>query len=236
MFTTQEAASQEIYQTSYSNNCGRGYSNNRFGSNRGRGGFSSRGRGFHQQSTTSGRNSQQSDNNTKPTCQIYGRVGHTALKCWNRFDNNYQSEELPQALAALQVSDSSEREWYPDSGATTHVTSTPAALKNATPYNGLDSIMVADGNYLPITHVGSANLSVSTGNLPFNDVLVCPSVKKPLLSVSKLCEDYPCGVFFDAKKVYILDLQTQKVLIKGPRRKGLYVLENQNYKIFYSTR
>lgn len=96
--------------------------------------------------------------------------------------------------------------------------------------------MVVDDNCLPITHVGSGNLYVSTCSLPLNDVLVCPSIKKPLLSVSKLCEDYPCGVFFDAYKVYIMDLQAMKVLAKGPRREGLYVLENQDYKIFYSNR
>lgn len=136
----------------------------------------------------------------------------------------------------MTLTDSSGREWYPDSGATAHVTSSPEGLQNATQYHGLESIMVADGNNAPITHVGSTNLSVSTCSLPLNDVLVCPSVQKPLLSVSKLCEDYPCGVFFDANKACILDLQTMKVLTQGPRRNGLYVLENQDYKVFYSTR
>ena len=31
--------------------------------------------------------------------------GHSALKYWNRFDNNYQSNDVPQALAALQTTD-----------------------------------------------------------------------------------------------------------------------------------
>lgn len=96
--------------------------------------------------------------------------------------------------------------------------------------------MVADGNFLPITHVVFTNLSVNTSSIPLNDILVCPSVKKLLLSFSKLCEDYLCGVFFDAQKVYILDLKTMKVLTNGPRHEGLYVLENQDFKAFYSTR
>lgn len=65
--------------------------------------------------------------------------------------------------------------------------------------------MVVDGDYLPITHVGSTNLTVSTGSLPLNDVFMCPSVEKHLSLVSKLCEDYPCGVYFDSHKVYILE-------------------------------
>ena len=76
--------------------------------------------------------------------------------------------------------------------------------------------MVGDGAYLPITHVGSATISTGSGTVTLHEVLVCPDIKKSLLSVSKICEDYPCGVFFDAKKVYILDLQTMKVLTQGP--------------------
>lgn len=90
-------------------------------------------------------------------------MGHTALRCWNLFDTNYQNDNLPQALAALQVSQVSGQEWYPDSGATAHVTSTTAGLNSSTPYNGSETIMAADGNFLPITHVGSANFSVSSG-------------------------------------------------------------------------
>lgn len=84
----------------------------RSGSYRGRGGYSNRGRGFTQQ--------QSSGNNTqgeRPTFQICGRVGHSALKCYNRFDNNYQP---PTAFNSLRVAD--DREWYPDSGATAHIT------------------------------------------------------------------------------------------------------------------
>lgn len=235
-FHTEEAPTQIVFQTSNTKYRGMGSYNSIFGSNRGRGGFSSRGCGFHQESATSGPPQQSNNANQKPTCQICGIIGHIVLKCWNRFDHNYQSEDAPQAIAAFQVSDNSGREWYPDSGASAHVTSSPAALHNVAPYNGLESIMVADGNYLPITHVGSTNLSVTTCSVPLKDVLVCPSVKKPLLYVSKFCEDYLCGVFFDANKIYILDLQIQKVITKGPRREGLYVLENQNYKTFYSTR
>lgn len=90
--------------------------------------------------------------------------------------------------------------------------------------------------YDPITHVGSTVLTTATGSIPLCDVLVCPSMQKSLLSVSKLCEDYPCGVFFDANAVYIIDLNTQKVVTKGPRREGLYLLQNSEFMAFYSNR
>lgn len=54
----------------------------RYNNYRGRGGYSSRGRGFSQHQT------QSRPPGDRPTCQICGRVGHTAVKCYNRFNNN----------------------------------------------------------------------------------------------------------------------------------------------------
>lgn len=84
---------------------------NRFGGSRGRGGFSTRGHSFSQQVTASGsgwnqKTSSAYSQSSRPVCQICGRTGHVALKCWNRFDNSYQSTNIPQALAALQISNS----------------------------------------------------------------------------------------------------------------------------------
>ena len=215
------------YTDNYKNNQkGRGKGN--YGQNRGRGGYSTRGRGFSQHqsnSTTSGE---------RPICQICGRIGHTAIKCYNRFDNNYQSPEVTQAFSSLHITDESGREWLPDSAATAHVTPSTTNLQSATPYGGNDTVMVGDGAFLPITHVGST--TISSGKLPLNDVLVCPEMQKSLLSVSKLCDDYPCGVFFDANRVCIIDLNTQKVVAKGPRSKGLYVLENHEFVALFSNR
>uniref|UniRef100_A0A1J3K6E2 GAG-pre-integrase domain-containing protein n=1 Tax=Noccaea caerulescens TaxID=107243 RepID=A0A1J3K6E2_NOCCA len=57
-----------------------------------------------------------------------------------------------------------------------------------------------------------------------------------LFSVSKLCEDYPRGVLFDVKQVFIIDLETEKVVAKSPRREELYVLENHEFVAYYSNR
>ncbi|XP_056166478.1 uncharacterized protein LOC130137919 [Syzygium oleosum] len=58
-------------------------------------------------------------------CQICKRPGHDALRCWYRFDNSYQDEAIPQALAAMHLEDPTGSEWYPDTGATTHITANP---------------------------------------------------------------------------------------------------------------
>lgn len=123
----EDAPAVNTHMAFNSQNVGPGYNPNyrgrgRSGQYRGRGGYSSRGRGFPQHQ--SGGNNTQGE---RPTCQICGRVGHTALKCYNRFDNNYQSATA--AFNSLRVSD--DREWYPDSGATAHITSSSTNLRSS---------------------------------------------------------------------------------------------------------
>lgn len=150
--TTPDVSPHLAFQTQrsgFSNSGSRGrgsYSRGRGG----RGNFSTRARGFSQQVNTSGWNQSQpsqsgGSNNTRPICQICGRVGHTALKCWNKFDTAYQTDDTPQALAALHVSDPKGTEWFSDSAASAHMTPTTAPLQTAAPYNGLETVLVADG-------------------------------------------------------------------------------------------
>ncbi|XP_031387334.1 uncharacterized protein LOC116200648 [Punica granatum] len=60
-----------------------------------------------------------------PTCQICKRPGHTALKCYDRFNNNYQATDIPQALVVLHVTDPTDEDWHPDTGANVPVTNDP---------------------------------------------------------------------------------------------------------------
>lgn len=229
--TSDDSTSSGYYRNTYNRGRGR---------NRGRGAFSTRGHGFHQQISSSGSSSSSQPGNNSVTCQICGKVGHPALKCWHRFNNSYQHEELPLAFAAMRIIDITDQqgnEWLPDSAATAHVTNSTQALQQSQAYHGSDAVMVADGSYLPITHTGSTNLASSSGPVPLTDVLVCPSVTKSLLSVSKLTKDYPCTVEFDSDSVHINDKATKKLLIMGSTRDGLYCLEDNNkFKAFYSTR
>jgi hypothetical protein len=42
-----------------------------------------------------------STNGSRPTCQICGKFGHTALTCYHRFDNSYSSDSNMQALLVM---------------------------------------------------------------------------------------------------------------------------------------
>ena len=55
-------------------------------------------------------------------CQIFGKQNHTTIKFWSIFDHSVQpKEELPQALAALNINWEHDPTLYAYSGATTHI-------------------------------------------------------------------------------------------------------------------
>lgn len=72
-------------------------------------------------------------------------------------------------------------------------------------------------------------------SLLLNDVLVCHTIVKFLMFVSKLTSDYPISLEFDYDGVAVKDKLTKQVLTQGSRRDGLYVLENTSFMAFYST-
>uniref|UniRef100_M4DMN8 Integrase catalytic domain-containing protein n=1 Tax=Brassica campestris TaxID=3711 RepID=M4DMN8_BRACM len=233
---SNEVVPHQAFYTDRGGYYGRGRGQHR-GGYRGRG-YSTQGRGFYQQfGQTGGRSSQNSS--SRPTCQICGRFGHSAFKCYKRFDPHFQQTEAPQAMAAIRTSedvDYEANEWYPDTAATHHITSSAQNLQNAQPYSGSDAVIVGNGDFLPITHVGSIAILGLSGTLPLKDVLVCPQITKSLLSVSKLTDDYACEFTFDSKNVFVKDKKTQLLLSQGSKLEGLYRLENPQFLAFYSSR
>ena len=138
---------------------GRGYSSRgrrNKGGYRGRGmnTYSTRGRGFSQQFS--------GGSSTRPTCQICGRYGHSAARCYNRFDQDYaNSETVHNAFTTMKLSDQEHnagQEWYPDSAASAHITNYANQLTSSEPYLGNDQVIVGNGDFFPITHVGSVDL------------------------------------------------------------------------------
>ena len=237
--TGLEVSPHMAFYSNYSRK-GRGNSYGRSGGNQGKGGnYSTKGRGFPQQITSGSSSSGTYNTENRIVCQICGKPGHPALKCWHRFNNSYQYEELPAALTAMRITDVTDHngsEWVGDSGATAHITNSHHNLQQSQPYGGSDTVMVGNGDFLPITHTGSAILPGSSGNLPLNDVLVCPNIGKSLLSVSKLTRDYPCSVDFDCDYVRVTDKATKKLLAQGNNSNGLYVLKDSPVHAFYSSR
>jgi hypothetical protein len=53
-------------------------------------------------------------------CQVCGKLGHTALRCWKRFDKNYNGPD--KVANAASTSYNFDPAWYADSAATDHIT------------------------------------------------------------------------------------------------------------------
>ena len=241
---SQNQASADVVTPHLAFHAGRGYSNRGRGYNSGRGGYrgrgsgsySTRGRGFQQQ--FSGNSS--SGSNSRPTCQICGKYGHSVARCYNRFDQNYQvPESLHNALTTMRISDQdhySGQEWYPDSAASAHITNDASRLQSSEPYIGNDQFIVGNGDYLPITHVGSIALQTPQGTLPLKEVLVCPEITKSLLSVSKLTSEFSCEITFDSESVLVKDNGTKQVITQRNRYKNLYMLKDVRHQAFCSSR
>ncbi|KAH9666463.1 hypothetical protein KPL70_020649 [Citrus sinensis] len=62
-------------------------------------------------------------------CQICHLPKHTAIECRRRYDYSHLTEEIPQALAAMNL-DANDAKLYDDSGATTHMVNDPGLKKN----------------------------------------------------------------------------------------------------------
>ncbi|GJY46162.1 hypothetical protein Tco_0435225 [Tanacetum coccineum] len=98
--------------------------------------------------------------------------------------------DLANAFHAQCHVNSSGPDWYVDSGATDHMTSSPENVNNATPNIGQANVTFGNGNKLHVSH------TMVNNNIRLLDVLVVPNLTKNLLSISKLTSDNRLDVLF----------------------------------------
>lgn len=142
-----------------------------------RGGGSGRGRGtpWHNSNNNGGR----------PTCQVCENQGHDALRCYHRFDHNYQTEE-PKVAAAASASYNLDMNWYADFGASNHLMSDLDRLNVKEHYRGSNQVQVANGTGLSISHIGHSSIAGHSRSLHLNNILHVPRINKHLIYVHKL--------------------------------------------------
>ncbi|WMV39016.1 hypothetical protein MTR67_032401 [Solanum verrucosum] len=133
------------------------------------------------------------------------------------------SQLTPQAhIATPKIVNGSA--WYPESGATHHITNDPANVNNASHYTGSGTITVGNENSLPFTHIGQSSLLTSSKPLLLSNILFAPQVTKNLLSVSKFTKDN--NVMFKSFPSHcsVKDLVTKEMLLQAHEYAGLYHL------------
>ncbi|KAL4376068.1 hypothetical protein GQ457_02G029640 [Hibiscus cannabinus] len=126
--------------------------------------------------------------------------------------------------AAQAVSD--DVGWFPDSGATTHLTPDAGIILNSLPYTRIGKISVANGMTVPISRVGSGSMLTNSRPLMLNNLLHVPNIKKNLLSVSKFTRDNNVSIEFFPDSCAVKDLRTCHVMLQGLENDGLYKLSS----------
>jgi Integrase core domain/GAG-pre-integrase domain len=170
--------------------------------------------------------------NSLGLCQICQKRGHSADRCYHRYDSRYGTQPAPppprmspfQAHVALPTPPSPTSPWVIDSGATHHFTSDINNLSTYVPYNGTAALHIGDGSALPIQHIGSCSLSFSNFTLELCDILHVPSFTTNLLSLSKLLSDNYLLIEFSSQFCVVKDHLTKIVLLQAPLLNGLYTI------------
>ncbi|KAF8380637.1 hypothetical protein HHK36_028126 [Tetracentron sinense] len=123
-----------------------------------------RGRSSNYRGRNNHRSGHRTPSNSHPIgpCQLCGRKNHSASTCWHRFDQAYHpTATAPPSPATAYVATPhypSDLNWYPDSGATSHVTNDLSNLQIHSDYDGPNKLHVGNGSSLPISHTGNLEI------------------------------------------------------------------------------
>ena len=158
---------------------------------------------------------------SRPPCQICGKVGHTAIKCWHRMDESYYEEPSTTALAAT-TSYKVDPNWYLDTGATDHITSDLDRLAIRERYHGGEKVHVGNGTGLRISHIGHSSINTAIRPLALRNILHVPDITKHLISVHKFSRDNDVFIEYHPWHFSIKDRQSKKSLLVGTCESGLY--------------
>lgn len=85
----------------------------------------------------------------KHVCQIYLKPGHSAHRCFKRFNRDFKTRSLhtedknaQHALSALQASSVDISYWLPDSGAPSHMTGDLTIFDSYSPYDKAEIVLI----------------------------------------------------------------------------------------------
>ena len=124
--------------------------------------------------------------------------------------------------AGIPTQSPSASDWYFDTGATSHMSSSSGNVPSSSLRPSFSSITVGNGAKLPVTHQAHTFIPTATSSLQLNDVLVSPSLIKNLISVRRLTRDNNVSIEFDPSGFSIMDLPTRKEMLRCESSGDLY--------------
>ena len=142
----------------------------------------------------------------------------------NQYPNQLQFQNAPPQYnnpppqAHLTSAQSSSQNWYPDSGASHHVTNVSQNIQQTTPFEGPDQIIIGNGQGLNINSSGVTSFkSPFNSQIPLvlNNLLFVPSITKNLMSVSQFCRDNSVFFEFHSQFCLVKSQVSKEVLLQG---------------------
>ena len=123
------------------------------------------------------------------------------MDCWHRYDQSFvpqprnprpvqmrPSANFSMANSAATSTTLVDPSWYPDSGASHHMTPDSTNLQDSSDYTGSELVLVGNGSGLCINQIGSSTFQSSSNSQSFklNNLLNDPQITKNILSVLNL--------------------------------------------------
>ncbi|KAF7838902.1 Retrovirus-related Pol polyprotein from transposon TNT 1-94 [Senna tora] len=212
---TQDNAKSRNYNRSSSQN--RGGSQNNRGSfrfpNNSSNNFQSR-QGF-QQGRGRGRINQWQGQRAQ--CQVCGKWGHIAVNCYNRYNQNFTEDALVQAQSQMPSSSTSaapaqallatpetliDPDWYPDSGASNHLTNNANNIQQKQPYDGGETVRIGNGKD---SQHSSLSLTSDPSSSPTSEVQPAVTNTHSMVTRAKV-QKHENGSLLLTQSKYIADL------------------------------
>lgn len=125
------------------------------------------------------------------------------------------------APAQLVQTDAS---WYPDSGATNHLTNASPVSSMTTTYTGPGKVLVGNGTALRMSTIGNLVIPTQSRTLNLQNMLHIPCVTNNVLFVSQFAKDNQVYVEFHDSYCLMKDSMSHRVLLRGFESNGLYKL------------
>ena len=113
--------------------------------------------------------------------------------------------------------------WYPDSGATNHLSSDLSNLNISSEYHGGNQLVLGNGSGVDISHVGESYIKSATHKtFLLKNLLHVPAITKNLLSVSQFAKDNDVFFEFHSTHCLVKDQVSKQVILEGSLDQGLY--------------
>ncbi|KAK2454628.1 putative mitochondrial protein [Trifolium repens] len=174
-----------------------------------------------------------SGQNFPPGFGKYYGYGFPPHIMWPTMDPRFKqasSNTAPSAMLANASNFNAANAWYPDSGASFHVTADARNIQEPSPLSAADQIFMGNGQGLPILSTGSSvfpSPNHTQNQLTLQNLLHVPSITKNLISVSQFAKDN--NVFFEFHPNFCLvkSQDNKQILLQGDvGSDGLYSFSN----------